>query len=217
MPTTHNQMTTKDKIWLAVAACSVVGAIAALANGSGTTNRSEKNMNQGKTDARENRDGVTNAVFNLNPLNVKVRLDKAKNITRLYPGDISTAGTTHIMFDSWTNGTAGAMIHLWRYFNGKVTGDAYPARTRLDTIEKIVRTWAPTSDPKNDTEGYIRFVINNLGLFRDAVIPFEEKYIKALVSAMSIQEDRAAAKSLTPDVMAAAWTVATGFINNNRI
>ena len=204
--------TTKEKIWLAVAACSVGGAIVALANGSETTTkRSQKNMNQGKTDAKSNRNGVTPAVWNQNPLNVKVRI-RNKKIARVYPGDISTDGTEHIMFDNWTNGAAGAIIHLWRYLNGDVAGNAYEAGTRLNTIERIINTWAPKSDPKNDTEGYIRFVVRETGINRQTTLSFKRDTILLLVKVMSISEDRTATTCVTPSVLGDAWDVATKYL-----
>ena len=157
---------------------------------------------------------ISYAVFNQNPLNVKVQLDTDRIVRRTYPGEISAQGAMHKMFDTWTNGSAGGIIHIWRYMNGKVTGDVYPRGTKLDTIEKIISTWDPKSDPKNDTEEYIRFVVLNLGLNRNTVIPFEEKYIKALVAAMAQREDGKAVRSVTPSVLTEAWTVANDYLKS---
>ena len=179
------------------------------------TNKNTGTMNQnaGVPDSQKP-SKISYAVFNQNPLNVKVQLDTDKIVRRVYPGEISEQGAVHKMFDNWTNGTAGGMIHLWRYINGKVNGYVYPRGTKLDTIEKIISTWAPKSDPKNDTEGYIRAVVNKLGLYRNTVIPFEEKYIKALVAAMVHEEDGNAEKSVTPSVLTEAWTIANDYLKN---
>ncbi|MDZ7879151.1 MAG: hypothetical protein U5L45_15835 [Saprospiraceae bacterium] len=173
----------------------------------------DMNKNSGIPDSKKTK-GISFAVFNRNPLNVKVRLDANKMVRLTYPGEISTQGAQHMMFDTWENGTAGSIIHLWRYMNGKVTGDAYPRGTKLNTIEKIISTWAPKSDRQNDTEGYIRYVVVNLGLFRDSVIPFEAGYIKALVAVMAKREDGKAAKLVTPSVLDKAWEVADDYLKN---
>ena len=213
--------TTKEKIWLAVAAFAIGGAFAAFAKGknsdSDSDSNSETNMNKGQTDAKSNRDGVTPAVWNQNPLNVKVRI-RNKKITRIYPGDISTDGTEHIMFDNWTNGAAGAMIHLWRYLNGDVAGNVYEAGTRLNTIERIINTWAPKSDPKNDTEGYIRFVERETNINRRTTLSFKRDTILLLVKVMSMMEDRTATTQVTPSVLSEAWDVATKYLQaQNRL
>ncbi len=200
-----------NKWWITLAVLGIGGGLAAVLRGS----TKERNMNQGKTDAKENRNGVTFAVFNKNPLNVKVQKDKDGQVLQLYPGEITTNGAIHKMFDTWTNGTAAAMIHIWRYLNGKVTGNVYPQGTKLDTIEKIVRTWAPITDG-NDTEGYIQFIEKALGQSRTTVILWQQTPIINLVRAMSIREDRKAAKEITDPILARAWQVANAWLKAVR-
>lgn len=198
----------QNKWWLTLAFIGIGGGVAAA-----FTRRSNEatNMNKNLPDTKENRGGVTFAVFNQNPLNVKVQKDKNGEILQLYPGEISVKGAIHKMFDTWTNGTAAAIIHLWRYLNGKVTGNVYPSGTPLNTIEKIVRTWAPVTDG-NDTEGYIQFIEKALGISRTTVIPFQYTPIVQLVQAMAVREDRAAAKFVTDEVLLRGWNVANAWL-----
>lgn len=198
-----------NKWWLTLAFIGIGGGVAAAFT---RQNSEATNMNKYLPDTRENRNGVTYAVFNQNPLNVKVQKDSSGQILQLYPGEISVNGAVHKMFDTWTNGTAAAIIHIWRYMNGKVTGDVYPKGTALNTIEKIISTWAPKSDPANDTEGYIQFIEKALNTSRTTVIPFQYTPIVLLVRAMSIREDREAAKDVTDAVLLRGWNVANAWL-----
>ena len=78
---------------------------------SNNNNTGTMNQNEGVPDSQKPTK-ISYAVFNQNPLNVKVQLDTTKIVRRVYPGEISTQGATHKMFDTWTNGTAGGIIHL---------------------------------------------------------------------------------------------------------
>jgi hypothetical protein len=170
--------------------------------------KEDKNMKKGQSD-RDKPDGITFALFNMNPLNVK------PSATR-YPGEITAQGAIHRMFDSWTAGTAGGMIHLWRYLNGKIDGGVYPQFTKLDTIEKIVRTWAPANDG-NDTEGYISYIVQKTGISRDKKIDWKRDNIIRLVKAMSPREDNnVAAKFVTDDVLNGAWEIASKYVLDMR-
>jgi hypothetical protein len=205
-----------DKKWVLIGLGVGAAAVALLSSfknkedteGGQPTNTKGKNMNQGKTDSAENRGGASFAMFNLNPLNIKPQKKK-------YPGEISASGTKHSMFDSWTSGTAGAMIRLWQYMNGQVDGGAYPAGTKLNTIEKIINTWAPKYDG-NDTEGYIGFVVKNTGIGRTTPLRWEQETISVLVSVMAVREDRNAARFVTDDVLLGAWAIAKKFVATNR-
>jgi hypothetical protein len=167
-----------------------------------------KNMNKGKTDSFENRGGASFAMFNMNPLNIKPQRTP-------YPGEITAQGAKHAMFESWTHGTAGAMIRLWQYLNGKVDGGVYPQFTKLDTVEEIIRTWAPASDG-NDTEGYIQFIVRNMPIARDERIRWAQEDISALVAVMAVREDRVAEKFVTDDVLLGAWEIASKYVLNYR-
>lgn len=187
-----------------------LGALAVALFSSFTKNDkpNSNNMNKGKTDSAENRGGASFAMFNLNPLNIKPQRTP-------YPGEITTQGAIHSMFDSWTTGTAGAMIRLWQYMNGKVTGDAYPQGTKLDTIEKIIRTWAPVSDG-NKTEEYISYIVQKTGISRVERIYWKQDDIIRLVKAMAPREDNNAARFITDDVLGGAWAIASKYVMNLR-
>jgi hypothetical protein len=174
------------------------------------TNTKGTNMNRNKPDI-EKPQGVSFAVFNMNPLNIKPRRDSTKIIRRTYPGEITHQQAKHMMFEDWESGTAAAFIHVWRYLNGKVTGNAYPEGTKLNTIERIVRTWAPVTDG-NDTEEYISFVVKRTGLYRDTILNFEEREMTALVATMAVREDNKAAKFLTDEVLEHGWHIANEFL-----
>jgi len=149
--------------------------------------------------------GITYAVFNNNPLNVK-------KSSIIYPGEITATGAIHRMFENWAYGTGAGMIHLWRYINGKVTGNVYPAGTKLNTIEKIIRTWAPVTDG-NDTEGYIKYVVQKTGIARDEIIQFTQTDITPLVKVMAFREDNKGASYLSNDVLNAGWAIAKSYLN----
>ena len=170
-------------------------------------------MNNGKPDTAANRGNTSYAVYNKNPLNIKPSKDSQGEILNKYPGEITVKGAMHRMFSSYEYGVAAGFIHLWRYMNGFIQSEVYPKGTKLVTIEKIIRTWAPKSDPKNDTEGYIRYVVQKIGLIQTRVLHFDEVDMTALVRAMSPREDGTAAKELTPSVFSDGWAIAATFLS----
>lgn len=157
------------------------------------------NKNKGKTD-RQKPTGTTYAVFNNNPLNIKARYNRGK-LEKTYIGEVTTEGAIHRMFDSWESGTAAAILHLKRYLDGNITGQ------KLDTITKIIYTWAPAYD-NNNPEQYIQFVTGQTGINRDAKVSFEKDIILKIVSAMSKYEDRTASKYITDSVLQNGWQIA---------
>ena len=65
----------------------------------------------------------------------------------------------------------------------------YYERYHLDTVEKIVSRWAPSSE--NDTKGYIAFVVNELGILDTMPLPHPRENPRlwiALVVAMAKME-----------------------------
>ncbi len=64
----------------------------------------------------------------------------------------------------------------------------YIERYGCNTIEKIIRRWAPSSE--NDTERYINVVCNRMGIKRDEPIRFNYQYTMCiLVQAMAYVEN----------------------------
>lgn len=188
-----------------------IGAIVLLSSFRAKTTAT--NMNKNMPDTRKPA-GVTFAVFNQNPLNIKASKDASGNIINQYPGEITVKGAMHRMFDGWAYGTAAAFIHMWRYMNGLVTGDVYPKGMRLNTIEKIISTWAPKTDLRNDTEGYIRYIVQKTGIARNDELYFDELDMRVLIKAMAPREDGKAAIYVTDEVLKDAWAIAKTYLSD---
>lgn len=64
----------------------------------------------------------------------------------------------------------------------------YIERYGCNTVEKIIRRWAPSSE--NDTERYINVVCNRMGIKRDETIKFNYQYTMCiLMQAMAYVEN----------------------------
>ena len=64
----------------------------------------------------------------------------------------------------------------------------YIERYGCNTVEKIIRRWAPSSE--NDTERYINVVCNRMGIKRDEIIKFNYQYTMCiLMQAMAYVEN----------------------------
>lgn len=64
----------------------------------------------------------------------------------------------------------------------------YIERYGCNTVEKIIRRWAPSSE--NDTERYINVVCNRMGIKRDELIKFNYQYTMCiLMQAMAYVEN----------------------------
>jgi hypothetical protein len=143
----------------------------------------------GKLDSE--RGNETPAVFNKNPLNIKVNKYK-------YFGEITPKGNKYKQFNSWENGVLAGIYHLNRYFSGEITG------SKLNTIRKIIYTWAPPSDG-NDTEGYISYVSKQMQTGQNTILTFEKNTIGKLVKAMANREDGKATQEVTKVRFEKAW------------
>jgi hypothetical protein len=141
--------------------------------------------------------GMSYAIFNRNPGNIK------KSNHLVYPGEITPNGSTFKKFKNYAHGWSGMFIHLKRYFMGKVTGK------KLDTIRKIISTWAPPSDG-NQTENYIQYVVKATGKDDEDEIDINDKtFMISMVKAMSMREDNRTPKNDTE--MEEGWTIANTF------
>lgn len=145
-------------------------------------------FHRGKKDAE--RGNQTWAMFNKNPLNIKVG-------SKRYQGEITPQGNTYKQFSNWEDGIGAAIFHLKRYFEGDVTG------VRLNTIRLIINTWAPPSE--NRTDIYIQNVSKTTQIQADKVLTFDYDTIWRLVQAMSQNEDADAHKEVTLDRFKRAW------------
>lgn len=202
-------MNDKQKIYVGL---GIGAGLIVLLSSSKSTANFATNPYKGTPDTKKP-SSITPAVFNNNPLNIKPSKDKYGVLiaSNFYPGEVTAAGAKHRMFENWGYGTAAGMIHLWRYINAKVNGGVYPSGTRLDTIEKIVSTWAPKSD-SNDTEGYINYVVSKTGIARNTVLQFTKTTIVSLTKVMAFREDNKGASFVNEDVLTFAWVTATKYL-----
>jgi hypothetical protein len=108
---------------------------------------------------------------NNNPLNIRHNPDT-------FVGEVEGADKSFKTFKDRAHGYRAAFVMLHTYL----------VKYRRDTIEKIVRAWAPPSE--NDTESYIANVEKRSGVSRDKVLTAKsgEDYIK-IVAAMSFSEN----------------------------
>ena len=107
-----------------------------------------------------------------NPLNLRVSGNE-------WQGKLSDKQRTQQAFEEFESldyGTRAAIKNLLTYFS-----------RGLDTIRKIISTWAPSSE--NNTTAYIQYVSNSMIINPDVVINLKDKKVMAsLVSAMSYVE-----------------------------
>lgn len=114
-------------------------------------------------------------IRNNNPLNIR----KGNN---WYGERPSQSDPAFEEFISMEYGLRAAFILLRNYITGKP-----PAWVRYNTIEKIVRRWAP--EVENATQRYINFVAKDTGIDARQVISFNDrKTMVAIVSAMAMME-----------------------------
>lgn len=99
-------------------------------------------------------------------------------------------------FISMEYGLRAAFILLRNYIQGKP-----PAWVKYNTIDKIIRRWAPESE--NATQHYIDFVAKDTGIDARTVISFSDrKSMLAIVSAMAMVE---CGVRLDPQVIESAY------------
>lgn len=99
-------------------------------------------------------------------------------------------------FVSMGYGLRAAFILLYYYIQGRP-----PAWVKYNTIDKIIRRWAPESE--NATQHYIDFVAKDTGIDARQVISFNDrKTMVAIVSAMAMVE---CGVRLDPQVIESAY------------
>jgi hypothetical protein len=182
-------MDNKQKILLGVGAAVLFGAVKLFAS-------SKKNDVEVKenTSDREMSKGLTYAVFNKNFGNIR-------NAGRKYAGEITPPNNIYKKFSSWEYGAAAMVAHLQRYIKGVTS------LGKLDTIKKIIYTYAPPSE--NKTADYVAFVERNTGINRDTVLNHTDKATMfKLAKTMSRMEDNNATVFFTEAVFNAAWSIA---------
>lgn len=116
-----------------------------------------------------NPSGKNRGLKNNNPLNIRKSSDK-------FQGEIQPSGDPAFkQFTSMAYGYRAAFKILQNYL-----------RNGHNTIEKIVKRWAPASDG-NNTASYIRNVANRSGIAQNALISGKDQLIR-VVQAMAQSE-----------------------------
>ncbi|MEQ4710686.1 hypothetical protein ABN057_00110 [Providencia alcalifaciens] len=88
-------------------------------------------------------------------------------------------GARFAKFNTPYDGLSATVSQLLRYYDGKTTGK------KLQTVEDIIKTWAPSSD-NNNTSGYIKSVADDLGVSPSQTLDLRDPDImKALMHSMS--------------------------------
>lgn len=88
-------------------------------------------------------------------------------------------GARFAKFNTPYDGLSATVNQLLRYYDGKTTGK------KLQTVEDIIKTWAPSSD-NNNTSGYINRVADELGVSPSQTLDLRDpNVIKALMHSMS--------------------------------
>lgn len=126
---------------------------------------------------------MARGIRNNNPLNIRHNSDK-------FVGEVAGADKSFKSFIDMAHGYRAAFGILYTYL----------VKYRRDTIDKIIKAWAPPED-NNDTEAYITRVVKESGVARDKVLTDTsgEEYIR-IVAAMSGVENGIVA--IMPDVIA---------------
>lgn len=88
-------------------------------------------------------------------------------------------GARFAKFNTPYDGLSATVSQLLRYYDGKTTGK------KLQTVEDIIKTWAPSSD-NNNTSGYIKSVSDDLGVSPSQTLDLRDPDVmKALMHSMS--------------------------------
>jgi len=143
---------------------------------------------------------LSRGIRNNNPGNIDYRGQKGATIER--------QGGRFAKFETAFDGLKAMASQLYRYFDGKTTG------THLDTIKKIVSTWAPGSE--NDTKSYIQSVAKKLGIDADAKLNLNDPTLMAkLMGAITAHEN--GTNPYTEQLISgAALAARQNVVNNNN-
>lgn len=88
-------------------------------------------------------------------------------------------GARFAKFNTPYDGLSATVNQLLRYYDGKTTGK------KLQTVEDIIKTWAPSSD-NNNTSGYIKRVADEIGVSPSQTLDLRDPNVmKDLMHAMS--------------------------------
>lgn len=114
---------------------------------------------------------LTRGLRNNNPLNIRKSSD-------VFLGEIESDDAAFKKFKSMVYGYRAAFVILGNYNN-----------RGFNTIEKIIKRWAPPSDG-NNTENYIQNVSKRSGVDRDTILMrYHGSYYIKIVAAMCYSEN----------------------------
>nr|ELR5039959.1 lytic transglycosylase catalytic [Providencia stuartii]ELR5081380.1 lytic transglycosylase catalytic [Providencia stuartii] len=96
-------------------------------------------------------------------------------------------GSIFATFGSAYDGIRANVKQLMMYYNGTSQAAGYQ---KLQTVEDIIKFWAPKNHKNNDTEGYIKRVSKELGVKRNQKLDLNDPDVMhALIRAMSLVEN----------------------------
>lgn len=122
-------------------------------------------------------------------------------------------GARFAKFNTPYDGLSATVNQLLRYYDGKTTGK------KLQTVEDIIKTWAPSSD-NNNTSGYIKRVADELGVSPSQTLDLRDPNVmKDLMHAMSrveIEKPLPYSDSLIMAAINGAGNPTANAINNSK-
>ena len=120
-------------------------------------------------------------IRNNNPGNIRITNNQWRG---KIPIERNTDGAFE-QFESMDFGVRAAILNLRSYFD-----------RGLNTVEKIVNTWAPPSE--NNTSGYMGFVESCAGINRKKVLSFTPVQVAPILRCMFVMENGSQFENLLP-------------------
>jgi hypothetical protein len=128
---------------------------------------------------------------NNNPLNIRHNGDK-------WQGAVPGTDKSFITFSSMAYGYRAAFVTLGTYLS----------KYRRNTIDKIIKAWAPPED-NNNTEAYIAAVEKQSGVARDKVLTDKsgDDYIKIVAAMSKVENGKPAVMSEVESGFKLQWKI----------
>jgi hypothetical protein len=128
---------------------------------------------------------------NNNPLNIRHNSDT-------FVGEVPGSDKAFKSFKDVAHGYRAAFVTLHTYL----------IQYRRDTIEKIIKAWAPPED-NNDTEAYIADVEKQSGVARDKLLTGKSggDYIKIVAAMSKVENGKPAIMQDVEDGFALQWKI----------
>lgn len=122
--------------------------------------------------------GAKRGIRNNNPLNLAYAKQK---------GATKESGGMFAVFESAYDGIRANVKQLMMYYNGTSQAAGYQ---KLQTVEDIIKFWAPKNHKGNNTEGYIKRVSKELGVKSNQKLDLNDPDVMhQLIRAMSLVEN----------------------------